>query len=544
MKLDKTHVLWLMAILTLVHVLGMVLIDIMEVDAAQYASISQEMLQTGDYLQVHHRGQDYLDKPPLLFWVTSLSFKLLGAGNFSYRLPSFLFILLGVWATYRLGSKLYDERTGLLAALVLYSSQAYFLFAHDVRTDTILANVVIFAIWQLGLFIEGRGFLNLAAGAVGVALAMLEKGPIGLMVPVLALGSHVLYTRQLNVVWRWEWLAGLVIIALLLAPMCVGLYQQYGWHGLTFYFWTQSFGRITGESEWRDNSTVFYFLHTFLWAFLPWMFVAYYGVFRDLTALVKTRFQAGKVPEVLTLAGFVLTFLALSLSKYKLPHYIFVVFPLVAIITAKTIGQVAGTVKTARVFYGLNGLLWLALWGITGLLAFVTFTGVPWWVIVTGGALALASLYCLMAGKEIAGRLVYAPLLTIIGVNFVLNAWFYPRLLTYQAGSMAGRYVAAQDNHPPVYSLAGVSHGFDFYSGKVAPLADPETLANRAGVWVYATASARNKLDSLGINYREIAAFQAYPVTGLTMTFLNPDTRHQVVGVNYLLEIVGGGLPD
>ena len=63
--------------LSLVHILGMIFIDIMEIDAAQYASISQEMLQTGDYLQVHHRHADYLDKPPLLFWLTSFSFKLL-----------------------------------------------------------------------------------------------------------------------------------------------------------------------------------------------------------------------------------------------------------------------------------------------------------------------------------------------------------------------------------------------------------------------------------------------------------------------------------
>ena len=104
--------------LSLVHLLGMLLIDIMEIDAAQYASISQEMLQTGDYLQVHHRYDDYLDKPPLLFWLTSFSFKLFGASNFSFRLPSFLFLIIGLISTYKLSRLLYDQRTGLLAVLV------------------------------------------------------------------------------------------------------------------------------------------------------------------------------------------------------------------------------------------------------------------------------------------------------------------------------------------------------------------------------------------------------------------------------------------
>ena len=99
-----------LGLLILVHLLGMSLIDIMEVDAAQYASISQEMLQTGEYLQVHHRYADYLDKPPLLFWVTSLSYKLFGISNFTFRLPSFLFLLIGLYATYHLGRHLYNER--------------------------------------------------------------------------------------------------------------------------------------------------------------------------------------------------------------------------------------------------------------------------------------------------------------------------------------------------------------------------------------------------------------------------------------------------
>ena len=67
-------------------------IDLMQEDAAQYGSIAQEMMQNGSYLQVKHRGADYLDKPPLLFWLVSFSFKLFGVHNFAYRIPSFIFL--------------------------------------------------------------------------------------------------------------------------------------------------------------------------------------------------------------------------------------------------------------------------------------------------------------------------------------------------------------------------------------------------------------------------------------------------------------------
>ena len=72
----------MLALIVLLYTVGSY-VDVMEVDAAQYASMSQEMLQTGEFLQVHHRYQDYLDKPPLLFWLSSISF-----WNFQFHLQT------------------------------------------------------------------------------------------------------------------------------------------------------------------------------------------------------------------------------------------------------------------------------------------------------------------------------------------------------------------------------------------------------------------------------------------------------------------------
>ena len=58
-------------------------IDVMDIDAAQYASMSREMLTSGHYLQLYDMGKDYLDKPPFLFWVSSLSMRFFGATNFA-----------------------------------------------------------------------------------------------------------------------------------------------------------------------------------------------------------------------------------------------------------------------------------------------------------------------------------------------------------------------------------------------------------------------------------------------------------------------------
>jgi len=149
-------------------------IDLLEPDSCQYANISMEMLQKKSFLQVLYRGENYLDKPPLLFWLSSFSFSVFGISNFSYRLPSFLFTILGVYSSYRLASGLYNKKTGQITIIVLVTCQAYFLFNHDVRTDTLLTGSVIFSIWQLYEFLNKNKIKNLILGFVGIGLAMLS----------------------------------------------------------------------------------------------------------------------------------------------------------------------------------------------------------------------------------------------------------------------------------------------------------------------------------------------------------------------------------
>src|ERR1700743_2214734 len=134
------------AVIIIIYLIGFG-IDVMDIDAAQYASMSREMLASGHFLQVYDFGKDYLDKPPFLFWVSALSMKIFGVNNFAYRFPSFLFALLAIFSTFKFASLYYKKEVAVLAATVLASCQALFLINHDVRTDTILMGWVILSIW-------------------------------------------------------------------------------------------------------------------------------------------------------------------------------------------------------------------------------------------------------------------------------------------------------------------------------------------------------------------------------------------------------------
>jgi 4-amino-4-deoxy-L-arabinose transferase-like glycosyltransferase len=136
------------SLLIVVYIIGL-FVPLMDNDSAHHANIALRMYLTGDYVSLLDYGQDYLDKPHLHFWLSACSYLIFGVTGFAYKLPSFLFTILGTYATFRLGRKLYNDEVGRLAALIVASSFAYILANNDVRMDAILTGSIIFATWQL-----------------------------------------------------------------------------------------------------------------------------------------------------------------------------------------------------------------------------------------------------------------------------------------------------------------------------------------------------------------------------------------------------------
>lgn len=550
----KLNQQWLLFVPVLVVYLIGMFIDIMDVDAAQYAAMSREMLETGNYLQLFYRGEDYIDKPPLIFWTAALSFKLFGISNFAYKLPSVLFTLLGLFSTYRLGKLLYNSKVAFYATLVLASCQAWFLMNHDVKTDTILAACTVLAIWQLAAFLQNQKLIHIVYAAIGVAGAMLTKGPIGLMVPALAIGTHLVLRRDWKLFLRWEWPLLLLLVLMLLTPMLYGLYMQYDastgketyngtiTSGLRFYFWTQSFGRLTGESTWKNESDPFYFVHTFLWAFLPWSIFFFVALWKQLRRFWSKRFFLTKKQEAITLGGIILPTIAFSFSNYKLPHYIFVVFPLVAIVTGELIYRIIDKGRFERARQNLKVIQLIVaslLLTIVSVLCTVNFpmTSVLAWLLCLT-CLALV-FYFSLRGKSIFQQLVVPSFVAIVGVNFLLNLHVYPQLLTYQSGSVASKLVKASEPARPFVAYKTRSYGLDFYYQQNVPVvAEVATLKSQYAnkiIWVFAEEAGFKELKDAGVKILEEKALESYHVSRLKAQFLNPTTRSEAVTINYLL---------
>ncbi|MEA3478638.1 MAG: glycosyltransferase family 39 protein [Bacteroidota bacterium] len=537
MKNDRIFNITLFILFTatiIINLLGMSLIDVMDEDAAQYASISREMADNGNFLKVTHRGIDYLDKPPLLFWLSAIFFKIFGVSHLAYRLPSFLLMILGVYSTFRLGKLLYNRRTGLLAALFFASNQTTFIILQDVRTDTILTALVIFCIWQITEYLRKGNKWAFFLGFIGIGIGMLQKGPIALMIPVLALGADALYHRSWKSIFRWEWLLGLLIIFLVLTPMLLGLYQQHGMLGFRFYFWTQSFGRLTGENTWVDSTSYFFFVHTFIWSFLPWTFLAIYALIRGFRDLFKR-----KSTEIITLGGFTLAFIAFSMSQYKLPHYLYVVFPLVSILTAHEISRLlnAESAIIRNILFGLQAFTCILLWaGAIMIIIFVfPLQNIILWIIIA--VLCISSIYFSVFGKTPFRKIILVSAITILSINFLLDIHFYPNLLKYQSGSQMAHFIHEQDIPlDQFYWYHEHSQAAEFYMKDILPDFDLATY-DGSPVYICTIPQWKESLESSDYAVEVIKEFPQYHVTQLSLNFLNKEKRDSTLDRVYLLKV-------
>ena len=530
---------------SLVCVIGMLGIHLIDIDAAQYASMSREMASAGNYLQLYDLGKDYLDKPPLLFWLSSLSIQLFGVYDWAYRLPSILCLGLALWSVYRFTLLYYNELIAQLSVLVLASSQAFILMAHDVRCDTMLMGFVMFSIWQLAAWYQSNAWKHFVMAFMGIGLGMLTKGPIAIVVPGISFAIHFLLQRNWKQFFRWEYILGVIIVGVLLIPMSIGLYTQFDLQpgkiihgvpiqsGLRFYYWTQSFGRYTGENVFNEMNHFTFLLENMLWSFLPWIFLFLIALVISVKDIVKSRFKLQNHEEFIAAGGFIATYCMLARSQAQLPHYIFVVLPLAAIVTAKGLHQIYFSerfLKLKKVALYFHGFIFTLLWAAVIMIVLFVFIDMPVYVKIVAIMGAVYFLYLLLFYKGQTPKFISLALYTILGVNFILNTSFYPRLLKYELGVSAAAFIN-QNKLPKkdvyLYEI-DESRALHFYGNhSFERLFDSSLLAPGQILITKATSFPKLQQQFTGSSILHKNAY--FGVSMLTLPFLNPATRDKEV---------------
>jgi 4-amino-4-deoxy-L-arabinose transferase-like glycosyltransferase len=153
----------------------------MDPDEGRYAEIAREMWVLKDWLIPHLNFLPYLEKPPLVYWLTGLSFGALGFTELAARLPSALSALGGVFLAYYLGRAWWGPGAGFLSAVILASCGGYVALGRLITLDMTFALLM-----NLGV---GLGYLALSRerprlwvwAYLALSLAVLTKGPVAVV---------------------------------------------------------------------------------------------------------------------------------------------------------------------------------------------------------------------------------------------------------------------------------------------------------------------------------------------------------------------------
>src|SRR5688572_12072213 len=338
--LSRSQYVLLFAFLGLVYIIGL-FVPLMDNDSAHHANIALRMYLTGDYVNLVDHGKDYLDKPHLHFWLSAWSYSIFGVTSFAYKFPSFLFTILGTYSTYRLGRSLYNSEVGRLAALIVASAFAYILANNDVRMDAILTASIIFATWQLVEWVHHKRRLHVVGAALGLALGFCTKGHIAVFTPGIGILFYILYKKDWKSFYNPQLLIMLLAFAIFIAPVVYCYYLQYDLHpekvireksgrsGVAFILWSQNFERFQGDSFGADaKNDYLFFFHSFLWTFAPWSILAFIAFFK------RVKSFATRKHEWLTIGTFAVMGAMITLSGFKLPHYLNIIFSPTAVLTA------------------------------------------------------------------------------------------------------------------------------------------------------------------------------------------------------------------
>jgi len=325
----KTKILFLFIVPLFLYIILLPAMPLMEPDEARYSDIPSLMNSTGDYVTPHLNHVVYLEKPPLCYWATALSFKIFGENAFSSR----LFVGLCAWGciilVYFMGIFFAGERTGLYSAAVLSTFLYHFALGRINILDIPLAFFVCLATWGGYRYIKGDHQKKIWVYLLYIAsaLAFLTKGLIGVVFPFAILVLWLIICRKWRDILRLFSPIGILIFLAISCPW-IFLVQKANKDFLWFFFVQEHFLRYTTAMHGKENPFLYYIPIVILGT-MPWCTFLFQTI-RKIPEKTARLWQSIDIRFLLTWVIFILAFF--SISSSKLVPYIAPIFLPIAVI--------------------------------------------------------------------------------------------------------------------------------------------------------------------------------------------------------------------
>ena len=356
-----------------------------------FAEAARQMTVTGDWITPHYNNTTRFDKPPLIYWLMAIGYQIIGVNEWAVRLPSALS------ATALMGLSFYTLRqfgfasphsaqnrehprsqrqlwlAALISSILVALNPETIIWARTGVSDMLLTGCMGMAL--LCFFLGYAGSKGWYWGFyVMLALAVLAKGPVGIVLPGLIIITFLFYVGQFQAVLREsKLLGGLALFFLITVPWYVLVILRNGETYLNSFFGYHNFERFTDVVNGHSAPWYFYFLVVLI-GFAPW------SIYLPL-AITRLRFWRRNwwhsQPRQAHLGLFLLfwfggIFLFFTVAVTKLPSYVLPLMSAAGMLVGLLWSEVltGREMNTPKISQGLwwsgvvNVVFWLILAGV------------------------------------------------------------------------------------------------------------------------------------------------------------------------------------
>lgn len=317
-------------------------LPIIESEKFYYQSV-KEMFARHDWITPYYQGRFRFQKPILFYWLVSLSYLVFGINNFGVRFPSALLGVLTVIFTFNIGRKLFDRKTGFLAAGILATIAIFFMYSRYASPDMALT---FFVTYSMYLFLKGsknveeeRKFFIFFFAVLG--LATLNKGYVGFLLPLIVVFTFIISTKKWGTLKAINLPLGISIILVIALPWYLIMYKLHGENYFNHILFRETFMRIFYAP---NNETGLKFLRTYFISFfyyIPVLLVwfAPHSLFLPFAIVDAFRsrntYTREKESYKLILSFFFGIFVFFTLISVKEYHYMLPLSPACSLIIAR-----------------------------------------------------------------------------------------------------------------------------------------------------------------------------------------------------------------
>lgn len=409
------------------------------------AIVAVSMLEQGNWILPVSYGADIPYKPPLLAWLIALCSVVFNGGvvnEFTSRLPSAIAAIALLVAGWRIVATHSGERKAWIATLVMATSFEVFRASEACRVDMVLTACMVGAVYAL-YSMRGHPW-RVVWAVLLLSGATLTKGPVGSLLPCLAIGIYWLLCGR-NFFKAFFTLAAICLASFVLPALWYWAAYQQGGPQFAELAWEENIGRLTGTMSYDSHVNPWYFnIYTILAGMLPWTVPVLIALcYRSVRTRIRSLRLDRSLPMMAWTVGLtVLVFYCIPESKrsvYLLPCY-----PFIAYGCAWVLVQVSAT-KLIRVWSGVLAVIGLVapclfIAAAAGCVPGLTLAPLHWWLWPFAVMPLLMSLWWLFT-RRVGGTGLKSALIFTYALYLAYNAAYMPMVLNARSDVHAARAV-------------------------------------------------------------------------------------------------------